>query len=293
MTYKDLIIAIKLPFCKERQLYRSFYSILGFYPKHIDLYKQALIHKSFYAKDKDGRPLHNERLEFLGDAILDAVVGDIVYHHFKGKQEGFLTTTRSNIVKRETLGHIAEEMGLSKLIKSHCYSQSHNSYLGGNAFEAIVGAIYLDQGYGRCMKFVKERMLKHFIDLDKMAYKEVNFKSKLLEWGQKNRFDIVYDLISEGKDEKGDSFFLTQVLVEGICCGKGSGFSKKESQQKASKTAYLTIKGDKALAAQIAEVHSRNCVEAAQEPENSGINTDVVVEPVTDTDSTPVSSMEC
>ncbi len=261
MTYKNLITAIKLPFCKERQLYRSFYAILGFYPRHIELYKQALMHKSFAARGHDGKLLHNERLEFLGDAILDAVVGDIVYHHFKGKQEGFLTTTRSNIVKRETLGHIATEIGLEKLIMSHCNNQNHNSYIGGNAFEALIGAIYLDYGYDRCMQFVRERMLKRFIDLNKMAYKEVNFKSKLLEWGQKYKYKISYNLLSEEKDAIGAPVFISQALVEGVVCGRGRGFSKKESQQKASRNAYNAVKNDKELVFRIEQAHLKKQTE--------------------------------
>lgn len=251
MTYKNLITAIKLPFCKERQLYRSFYSILGFYPKNLKLYKQALMHKSAVTRTQNGGMQHNERLEFLGDAILEAVVSDILYHRFDKKQEGFLTVTRSNIVKRETLGQIAIKMCLDKLLKSACTHQNHNSYLEGNAFEAIIGAIYLDQGYKRCVWFVKERMLKPYISLDKMAYKDVNYKSKLLEWGQKYRFRVLFDLLSEDKDENGAPTFHSQVRVEGVVCGHGSGFSKKESQQVACKNALNAIKENKDLFAQI------------------------------------------
>lgn len=268
MYLSNLITAIKLPFCKERQLYRSLYAILGFYPRHISLYKQALMHKSFLAKTSDGAPVHNERLEFLGDAILDAVVGDIVYHHFKGKQEGFLTTTRSNVVKRETLGQIAVEIGLDKLVMSHCNRQCHNSYLGGNAFEAMIGAIYLDYGYNRCRQFVKERMLKRFVDLNKMAYKEQNYKSKLLEWGQKNRYMITFQLLSETKDHSGAPEFYTQALVEGVVCGKGRGFSKKESQQNASRSAYNAVKSSKDLVRRVqeAQLQKLDLPEAEAEP---------------------------
>ena len=251
MTLRNLITTIKLPFCKERQLYRSFYAILGFYPRRLKLYKQALMHKSAVARTQNGDMQHNERLEFLGDAILEAVVSDIVYHHFKNKQEGFLTVTRSNIVKRETLGRIAVEMGLDKLLKSACTQQNHNSYLEGNAFEAIIGAIYLDQGYKRCVWFVKEKMLKPYISLAKMAYKDVNYKSKLLEWGQKHKFRVFFELLSEDKDESGAPTFHSQVRVEGVVCGHGSGFSKKESQQVACKNALNAIKENKDLFAQI------------------------------------------
>ena len=187
----NIIDRIRLPFRKEKELYLSLYKILGFFPKDIKYYKQALMHKSIMRREK-GKPINNERLEFLGDAILGAVVGHIVYIHFDGKREGFLTNTRRKIVQRETLNKLASELGITDLILSSGHSSSHNSYLGGNAFEALVGAIYLDKGYKACMQFVEERILGHFINIDKVAYKEVNFKSKLIEWSQKNRVNVDY-----------------------------------------------------------------------------------------------------
>ena len=132
---------------------------MGFYPRRIEYYKLALMHKSVSRRNAKGRPLNNERLEFLGDAVLDAVVGDIVYRHFEGKREGFLTNTRSKLVQRETLNRLAQEMGINQLIHASTHSNSHNSYMGGNAFEALVGAIYLDRGYDSCMRFMQERIL--------------------------------------------------------------------------------------------------------------------------------------
>ena len=212
----------------------SIYNILGFFPKDISYYKQALMHKSIMRREK-GKPINNERLEFLGDAILDAVVGDIVYHHFEGKREGFLTNTRSKIVQRETLNKLANELGITKLILAAGNNGSHNSYLGGNAFEALVGAVYLDQGYGACMHFMQKRILTQLINIDKVAYKEVNFKSKLIEWSQKNRVNIEFRLVDQKKDQGGSPTFCYQVYLEGQEGGIGSGYSKKESQQLASK----------------------------------------------------------
>ena len=188
----NFIDRIRLPFRKEKELYSSLYKILGFYPRNIQLYKQALLHKSLRRRNEKGRPLNNERLEFLGDAILDAVVGDIVFRHFEGKREGFLTNTRSKLVQRETLGRLAKEMGITRLITTSDRSTVHNSYMGGNAFEALVGAIYLDRGYEACMRFMQKRILNQIINIDKVAYKEVNFKSKLLEWSQKNRVRLEF-----------------------------------------------------------------------------------------------------
>ena len=226
---------IKLPFPKEKELYVSLYRIIGFYPHNIELYKTALLHKSIARRNEKGKPVNNERLEFLGDAILDAVVGYIVFKHFPGKREGFLTNTRSKLVQRETLGRLAQEMGINELILSNSRGQSHNSYMGGNAFEALVGAIYLDRGYDACMRFMQNRILKQMINIDKVAYKEVNFKSKLLEWTQKNRVRMEFRLLNQEKDKQGSPTFCYQVVIEGIEGCKGNGYSKKESQQMASK----------------------------------------------------------
>ena len=194
----NLLDRIRLPFRKEKELYLSLYTILGFYPKDINYYKLALMHKSIMRKEK-GKPINNERLEFLGDAILGAVVGHIVYDHFEGKREGFLTNTRSKLVQRETLNKLAQELGITQLIMSSGHSMSHNSYLGGN------------------------------------AYKEVNFKSKLIEWSQKNRVDVEFRLLEQKKDDSGSPVFEYQAFIENVEGGKGRGYSKKESQQLAAK----------------------------------------------------------
>lgn len=255
----DLIDRIRLPFRKDKESYSRLYKILGFYPHNIQFYKQALIHKSTYKKgEKDSRLNNNERLEFLGDAILDAIVGDIVYQHFEGKREGFLTNTRSKIVQRDTLNKIAAEIGLDKLVQSDMHNSAHNSYMGGNAFEALVGAVYLDRGYSYCMKFMKERILNQLINIDKVAYKEVNFKSKLIEWSQKNKVIAHFQLLEESKDEMGGSpVFLSEVIIEGISCGTGKGYSKKESQQLAAKEALKKLKRNPKLIDDIFAVKSK------------------------------------
>lgn len=226
---------IRLPFRKEKELYSSLYNIIGFYPHDISYYKLALMHKSVMKRNAKGKPVNNERLEFLGDAILDAIVGDIVYQHFPGKREGFLTNTRSKLVQRDTLNKLAQEMGINQLILSSGHSSSHNSYMGGNAFEALVGAIYLDRGYDACMRFMSKRILAKMINIDKVAYKEVNFKSKLIEWSQKNKVHLDYELVSQQKDKSGNPMFEFKVVIEGVEGCSGKGFSKKESQQQASK----------------------------------------------------------
>ncbi len=235
LNNSNFIDRIRLPFRKEKELYSSLYQVLGFYPRDISLYKQALMHKSVKKRNEKGRLLNNERLEFLGDAILDAVVGDIVFRHFEGKREGFLTNARSKLVQRETLGKLAKEMGITNMIILNSQATSHNSYLGGNAFEALVGAIYLDRGYSACMKFMEKRILNQLINIDKVAYKEVNFKSKLLEWSQKNRVNTEFRQLEQSVDENNSPVFVYQVFLEGVEGCPGKGYSKKESQQHACK----------------------------------------------------------
>lgn len=242
MLNSNFIDRIKLPFRKEKELYLSLYTILGFYPRNIELYQMALSHKSIHFKNKKGKPVNNERLEFLGDAILDAIVGDIVYKHFPGKREGFLTNTRSKLVQRETLNKIAQEIGLSRLIYSSGRNFSHNSYMAGNAFEALIGALYLDRGYNLCMRFMQEKILKKMVNIDTVAYKEVNFKSRLIEWAQKNKMNIAFNLLEQKKDDEGNPVFKYCVVIEGIKCNSASGFSKKESQQLASEETLEYIK---------------------------------------------------
>ncbi len=241
--FSNILDKIRLLFRKDKESYLCFYKMLGFYPRNIEIYQQALLHKSSSVKAK-GRLLNNERLEFLGDAILDAVVADIVYKRFEGKREGFLTNTRSKIVQRETLNRIAVQIGLDKLIKYTPRQSSHNSYMCGNAFEALVGAIYLDRGYETCKFFMEERIIKPYLNLDKLSRKEVNFKSKLIEWGQKNRFLIEFNLLEQSVDEQQNPVFETQVMVENIPAGQGRGYSKKESQQEAAHETLNKIKND-------------------------------------------------
>ena len=257
VVLRNQIDKIRLLFRKDRESYFCFYRILGFFPRDIKVYQQALLHKSISMRSEKGRPINNERLEFLGDAILDAIVGDIVYRHFEGRREGFLTNTRSKIVQRETLNKLAVEIGLDKLVKYSTRSSSHNSYMYGNAFEAFIGAIYLDQGYDRCKQFMEEKIFKNYIDLDKMSRKEVNFKSKLIEWNQKNKMEVSFELIEQFLDEEYNPMFHTEVRIEGISAGTGTGYSKKESQQNAAQMALKKIK-DAAFKEEVQAAKERN-----------------------------------
>lgn len=235
---------LRLPFRKDRELRSALFRILGFYPHNIDYYKIAFAHKSQAFRDKNGKPLNNERLEFLGDAVLESVISDILFHHFEKRHEGFLTATRSKIVQRESLNRLAKEMGIDKLIQTATRNTSPHSHLGGNAFEALMGAIYLDKGYKTCQKFVQKQILGRLMDLDGVANKEVNFKSKLLEWCQKNKLKQDFIMHLEDNDKQQEPLFHCTVVIESLEFGYGKGHSKKEAQQQAARETLTMLRRD-------------------------------------------------
>ena len=285
--FSNITDKIRLLFRKDKEPYLCFYKMLGFYPRNIEIYQQALLHKSSSIKAGKGRLLNNERLEFLGDAILDAIVADIVYKKFEGKREGFLTNTRSKIVQRETLNRVAVEIGLDKLIKYTTRQSSHNSYMCGNAFEALIGANYLDRGYRACKKFMEERIINQYLNLEKISRKEVNFKSKLIEWGQKNKFLIEFNLLEQTVDEQQNPVFETQVVVEQVPAGQGKGYSKKESQQEAAHETLNKIKNDpQFIDAIFAEKAAREQAVAEENP----TSTDATDALTTETDTLPAQA---
>ena len=254
----NLLDRMKFPFRRNKEFLSALYDILGFYPHNIDIYRLAFAHKSMSGRrqaeaapsrdrrrrgarpEQPAKPLNNERLEYLGDAVLETVVSDIVFHHFPTRREGFLTATRSKIVQRESLNRLAAEMGLERLIQASQGTHLAHTNIGGNAFEALMGAIYLDRGFKHCYWFIAHRVIGHYIDLDTVADKEVNFKSKLLEWSQKNRINLSFRDQSNGED----AGFRTTVVIEGIQVSKGAARSKKEAHQQAAHEALKRMRSD-------------------------------------------------
>lgn len=243
---KNIFDRARLFFCKDKEFRSALYQIMGFCPHNIDLYRTAFAHKSheYRSKKTGNKPLNNERLEFLGDAVLETVVSHIVYRQYPNKREGFLTNTRSKIVSRESLGKLAKELGIDRLIQSQTHGRTHNSYLEGNSFEALMGAIYLDRGFRYAFQFIEKRIIGAVLDLDTVANKEVNFKSKLLEWKQKNRIHLDFVDSSGNNSNSTSPSFHTTVVIEGIPAGEGKGFSKKESHQAAAKDALTQMRRD-------------------------------------------------
>lgn len=282
-TIKD---RIRLLFVAEKKPFLELKAILGFYPRNIKLYQLALKHKSvgYYERerlrgiaDKESKKelkkmnaemfVNNERLEFLGDAVLGAIVADILYKHYRNKQEGFLTSVRSKIVCRSSLNKLAVALGLDKLILHQgAVTTGHNSYMNGNAFEAFFGAIYLDRGYDYCYRFLEEKVFGVHIDIEKVSKQEGNFKSSLIEWCQRYKYKFQYQQV-ETRDSKDHTtpMFKSTVWIEGVECGKGVGYSKKESDQKASEQALKLVRNDKETIGKIKDaIQQRKNAQLAQ-----------------------------
>ncbi len=251
MLFSNAISLIKLLFVKEKELYVFIHRITGYYPRDIRPYQLAMVHRSKPVKLEDGSWANNERLEFLGDAVLDTVVADFLYHTYPGKHEGFLTSTRAKIVQRESLNRIGNSLHLDSHVHALTHTSSHNSYICGNALEALVGAIYLDQGYKRCRKFIINRLVNKHFDLNDLVKTEQNFKSRLIEWCQKHHVSIEYELIDTQTDSDKNPVFRTAVILGGIYASDALGYSKKESHQSASREALDRLKKDQQFCEQV------------------------------------------
>ncbi|MDH6535595.1 ribonuclease III [Parabacteroides sp. 52] len=265
--FKQINKRIRLLKNKGKEPYLSIYKIVGFYPDNIQLYEQAFLHKSSSIEAGDGKWLNNERLEFLGDAILDSIVADILYKKYPYKREGFLTNTRSKIVQRDSLNRIAVELGIDKMVRFSARLNTHNNHMYGNALEALIGAIYLDQGYRKCFRFIKDVIINRHMNLEKIARKEVNFKSSLIEWSQKNKIEISFDLIESFMDNEGNPVFQTAICLADRQIGIGIGYSKKESQQNAAKMAVKKLRTDKEFQQFVSELKKHNTGELAADQE--------------------------
>lgn len=238
---KSILQSIKLFFFPRREFYGLLSDFLGFEPSKPDLYELAFIHKSATIQ-KDGYGLNNERLEYLGDAILGAVIADILYKYFPNKDEGFLTQIRSKIVSRESLNKLALKIELHKHVVSNV-NLNNNKHIYGDAFEALIGAIYLDQGYEKTRTYIEDRVFREHINLEEVVTVETNFKSKLIEWAQKNKKDVYFDTHEGGVDKALRlPLFTSDVEVEEVKMGSGKGTSKKEAQQAAAQEALTRIR---------------------------------------------------
>ena len=238
--FRTFIQFIALPFLPNRKLYLQVRRLTGYFPGSLKLYKIAFRHKSASSYDSAGARINNERLEYLGDAILDAIIADYLYQHFPGKDEGYLTQLRSKIVKRKQLNSLAFKLGITPFIISNTRSNQNKVNILGNTLEAFIGAIYLDKGYYRTRKFVIRRVLYKHLDINKLSRKESDFKSRVIEWAQKNKQDIQF-ISKESPDHHNEPFFISSVMLEDEELGWGEGYSKKEAEQMAAEEALQKL----------------------------------------------------
>ena len=223
---------IKYAIRPDKKFASAIKRITGFYPNHLEYYKTALIHRSRSLKAKGGFLVNNERLEFLGDSVLDLLIGEYLYKKFPKKQEGYLTQCRSRIVNGENLSELTKHIGLDKLVKTNVRTSIKGVHLYGDAFEAFLGALYLDRGFEVAGKFIYSNILPNYLDVVELEHHNHNYKSQMIEWGQKNRRNVVFDT---ELDAPGSRYFLSLVVVDGKEMGSGVGISKKEAEQHASK----------------------------------------------------------
>jgi ribonuclease III len=186
--------------------------------------------------------VNNERLEFLGDAILDSLVAEFLFSRFPEKEEGFLTQTRSKIVNRDNLNHMAIKLGISGMVISKMSRDNHKSVYG-DALEALIGALYLDRGYDFTRKVVMERIIQNHTNLNRLLETETDFKSRIIEWGQKNKKAVNFTSFEEMDGHTNAPVFVTHLIVVDEIVGRGSGNSKKESEQNAARQALQMIEG--------------------------------------------------
>jgi len=232
---KKILQRVKLFSSSRKEFYLFLKDILGFYPQNLKLYDLAFIHKSASTVDSQGNLVNNERLEYLGDAILGAIIADFLYNRFPQEDEGFLTKTRSKLVNRSFLTKLTYDMGLNVFIDSNTTKNIDTSHIYGDALEALIGAIYLDKDYKTAKYFVTKRILSQFVNLNEIEQNDTNFKSQLIEWSQKNKKEIKFETTEEINEKSKQPKFTAIVEIENTEVGKGTGTSKKEAQQNAAR----------------------------------------------------------
>jgi ribonuclease-3 len=216
---------------------------LGKYPNNIRLYKVALTQRSDIIYNKNKKPRTNERLEYLGDAVVGSIVAEYLFTQFPNKQEGFLTKMRAKIVSRKSLNSLSQQSGLMKLLTQHQSRNKQAKGAAGNIFEAIHGAMLLDFGYKTTKEIFIKRFLK-FVDIDKLIEEEVDYKSKILEWGQKHKSKLIFECYEESVITNSHNRFKAILFDGNTILGKGYGASKKEAEQAASKQVMYSGKID-------------------------------------------------
>lgn len=213
---------------------------LGFKPSNLNIYKKAFTHRSMNIKDEKGNPVNYERLEFLGDAMLGAVIASHLFQEVPKGDEGYLTKMRSKIVSRKHLNELGKELNLIDFIESKISADNFGDNVHGNLFEALVGAIFLDKGYDICKNFIYKRIINPHVDIETLEGKVISYKSLLIEWCQKEKKTFNYDVYEDnGNDDV--KHFSVRLSIDGKVVTKARATSKKKAEEKASKRAYFVF----------------------------------------------------
>ncbi len=238
---KRIVKSIAVYFSSDKELHRSLRNILGFYPKNIALYKLALRHSSAAHQIKEGVKNSNERLEFLGDSVIGTITADYLFKKFPYKDEGFLTKLRSKMVSRAQHNKIALKLGLNVLVQSNNDRfGTKPSSINGDAYEALIGAIYLDKGYKAAQNYVLTQIINVHIDMHEVETKEIDFKSKFIEWAQREKKNYSYEIIAKGAESSNKQFTI-HLIVDDEILGSVQHFSKKLAEQMVSEQACATL----------------------------------------------------
>jgi ribonuclease III len=216
--------------------------ILGFRPGNLKLYEIAFIHRSATFTLPDGKKVNNERLEYLGDAVLDAILSDFLFEKFPDANEGFMTKIRSRIVNREILNQLAVSMGIDAILVSNVNSAYPTKNLYGDALEALIGSIFLDKGFRRTKKLFIKNVLNKYLDLDLIVKTDTDYKSLVFEWVQKHKSNLIFTYNEEYDFNLKKSVFSTTLTIDKIELGVGHGSSKKEAEQEAASQAWKSLK---------------------------------------------------
>lgn len=230
----------KLLFAPDKTFKKNLKHILGFLPRNFRLYQLAFVHKSASQVLFNNIMVNNERLEFLGDAVLDTLIAEFLFHKFPDEDEGFLTRMRSKIVNRDNMNIIAIKLGISNMVISKTTNENHKS-IYGDALEALFGALYLDKGYQYAKRIIIERIVENHINLHILLETETDFKSRIIEWAQKNKKAVNFTSFEETNDQNHTSVFIAHLIIGDEVYGRGSGNTKKEAEQNAARQAIKLI----------------------------------------------------
>ncbi len=226
---------------KENGTFYSFIAdVIGNNPLQIEHYQKAFTHRSLNKLDADGKPISYERLEFLGDAMLSSVIAAHLFKEAPTGNEGYLTKMRSKIVSREHLNELGKGLNLVQFVESKVPTQNFGENIHGNIFEALVGAIYWDLGYQACEKFIHQRVIVPYVDIQKLEGKIISYKSLVIEWCQKEKKSFFFDIF-EDNDSNGDKLFGVKLLIDDKVVSKARATSKKKAEEKASQRAFFAL----------------------------------------------------